>query len=145
MTTLAPPTTTDAYRAFLAGKRIVAQPAGFEVADADIPAALFPFQRQILRWALHRGRAAIFADCGLGKTPMQLAWAGAAAGAVAREMAVAPGGQTAGPQPAIGVPPPATAAYVANLERRVREAEQRSASLDAALARALAASQREES
>ena len=36
---------------------------------------LFDFQRDIVRWALRRGRAAIFADCGLGKTPMQLEWA----------------------------------------------------------------------
>jgi superfamily II DNA or RNA helicase len=36
---------------------------------------LFPFQRDIVKWALRRGRAALFADCGLGKTPMQLSWA----------------------------------------------------------------------
>jgi superfamily II DNA or RNA helicase len=36
---------------------------------------MFPFQRDIVRWALRRGKAAIFADCGLGKTPMQLEWA----------------------------------------------------------------------
>lgn len=36
---------------------------------------LYEFQRDIVRWALAKGRAAIFADCGLGKTPMQLEWA----------------------------------------------------------------------
>lgn len=36
---------------------------------------LFGFQRELVEWALAKGRAAIFADCGLGKTPMQLAWA----------------------------------------------------------------------
>ena len=36
---------------------------------------LFPFQHDITKWALKRGRACIFADCGLGKTPMQLEWA----------------------------------------------------------------------
>jgi DNA modification methylase len=36
---------------------------------------LFDFQRDIVGWALKRGRASIFADCGLGKTPMQLEWA----------------------------------------------------------------------
>lgn len=44
----------------------------------DIPAlnpALFDFQADIVRWALRCGRAAIFADCGMGKTPMQLEWA----------------------------------------------------------------------
>jgi len=36
---------------------------------------LYPFQRHLVDWAVHQGRAAIFADCGLGKTPMQLTWA----------------------------------------------------------------------
>jgi DNA modification methylase/superfamily II DNA or RNA helicase len=40
---------------------------------------LFPFQRDLVRWSLRKGRAAIFADTGLGKTPMQLAWAERAA------------------------------------------------------------------
>jgi len=35
---------------------------------------LFDFQAAIVDWAYERQRAAIFADCGLGKTPMQLAW-----------------------------------------------------------------------
>lgn len=41
----------------------------------ELNAALFPFQRDIVAWALKRGRAAIFADCGMGKTLMQLEWA----------------------------------------------------------------------
>jgi SNF2 family DNA or RNA helicase len=40
-----------------------------------MPDFLFPFQRDLVEWALRKGRAAIFADCGLGKTPMQLVWA----------------------------------------------------------------------
>lgn len=36
---------------------------------------LFDFQRALVDWSLRKGRAAIFADCGMGKTPMQLAWA----------------------------------------------------------------------
>lgn len=36
---------------------------------------LFDWQKVLVRWALFKGRAAIFADCGLGKTPMQLEWA----------------------------------------------------------------------
>lgn len=64
-----------AYHRFLESKRHRIEPAGFEVEDADLNPQLFPFQRAIVKWALHRGRAAIFADCGLGKTPMQLEWA----------------------------------------------------------------------
>ena len=36
---------------------------------------LYEFQKDIVRWALKKGKACIFADCGLGKTPMQLSWA----------------------------------------------------------------------
>jgi DNA modification methylase len=61
------------YDTFLQSKRLTAAPVGFEA--SDISGQLFPFQRDIVRWALRRGRAAIFADCGLGKTPMQLEWA----------------------------------------------------------------------
>ena len=44
--------------------------------DADsLNPRLYQFQKDIVRWALAKGRAAIFADCGLGKTPMQLEWA----------------------------------------------------------------------
>lgn len=61
------------YAEFLAGKAIAAAADGFTVEMVN--EKLFPFQRDIVRWALRRGRAAIFADCGLGKTAMQLEWA----------------------------------------------------------------------
>lgn len=60
------------YQEFLANKQI-AQPASGFVAESLSP-MLFEFQRDITRWSIERGRAAIFADCGLGKTPMQLQW-----------------------------------------------------------------------
>ena len=41
----------------------------------DLNPNLYSFQRDIVRWALAKGRAAIFADCGLGKTLMQLEFA----------------------------------------------------------------------
>jgi DNA modification methylase/superfamily II DNA or RNA helicase len=47
--------------------------SGFE--PDNISSFLFGFQDAIVRWAVRRGRACIFADCGLGKTPMQLEWA----------------------------------------------------------------------
>lgn len=40
-----------------------------------LPDFLFAFQRAMVEWAIRQGRAAIFADCGLGKTAMQLVWA----------------------------------------------------------------------
>jgi hypothetical protein len=46
---------------------------GFE--PERMPDFLFDFQRILVDWAIRKGRAAIFADCGLGKTPMQLVWA----------------------------------------------------------------------
>jgi len=63
------------YQEFLAKKAITATPVGFTVSEEDINPQLFVWQNAIVRWALRRGRAAIFADCGLGKTPMQLEWA----------------------------------------------------------------------
>ncbi len=45
-----------------------------QVDTPQLNPALYPFQRDIVRWALAKGRAAIFADCGLGKTAMQLEW-----------------------------------------------------------------------
>lgn len=61
------------YQAFLESKRITATASGFE--PSSLNPMLFDFQKDIVRFALRRGRAAIFADCGLGKTPMQLEWA----------------------------------------------------------------------
>lgn len=48
--------------------------------SGDLPAAMHPWQAAIVRWALRKGRAAIFADTGLGKTFMQVAWANAQPG-----------------------------------------------------------------
>ena len=64
----------DRYAAFLAKKRIDDAPTGI-IGDVDLPEFLFPHQRDITTWALRRGRAAIFAGTGLGKTAMELVWA----------------------------------------------------------------------
>lgn len=61
------------YSAFIEGKAHLSGVTGFE--PLFMPAFLFPFQRALTEWAVRKGRAAIFADCGLGKTPMQLVWA----------------------------------------------------------------------
>lgn len=62
------------YQEFLDQKRLKVEPAGFDV-DASTLDGLFPFQRDIVRIAAKLGRFCIWADCGMGKTPMQLMWA----------------------------------------------------------------------
>lgn len=68
------------YAEFLARKKRVALGVGVSV--AELPSQLYDWQAAIVRWALRKGRAAIFADCGLGKTYMQTAWASAIPGRV---------------------------------------------------------------
>lgn len=63
------------YDAFLTTKALRAPASGHDVAPEDIHPRLFPFQRDLVRWAVRKGRAALFADTGLGKTGMQLEWA----------------------------------------------------------------------
>lgn len=61
------------YEAFIAGKRRSEKATGHQ--PGDLNEHLFDFQHAIVSWAVRRGRAAIFADTGLGKTLMQLSWA----------------------------------------------------------------------
>jgi len=63
------------YAEFLSSKQRTVAPVGFDAAESEIGGHLYGFQRDIVRWATRRGRAAIFADCGLGKTAQQLEWA----------------------------------------------------------------------
>lgn len=65
--------TATAYLDFVASKAQVTGDDGFE--PVFHPLWPFDFQRALVDWACRKGRSAIFADCGLGKTPMQLAWA----------------------------------------------------------------------
>jgi hypothetical protein len=60
------------YADFLLHKTQTASDGGF--APKALPSFLFDFQASLTDWALRKGRAAVFADCGLGKTPVQLAW-----------------------------------------------------------------------
>jgi hypothetical protein len=66
------------YQDFLTRKIAEAPTVGIS-RPGKLPSALKPFQRDITTWALRRGRAAIFAGTGLGKTLMQLSWADAVA------------------------------------------------------------------
>lgn len=66
-----------AYAEFLASKRKPPPSSGIRVHPDELLCAdyLFPFQRQIVAWAVGRGRAAVWADTGLGKTRIEVAWA----------------------------------------------------------------------
>jgi hypothetical protein len=61
------------YEDFVAGKRRAEVGTGHQ--PGELNPHLFDFQHAIVSWAVRRGRAAIFADTGLGKTLMQLSWA----------------------------------------------------------------------
>jgi hypothetical protein len=63
------------YDALIAARSSVRAFDGLAVTDSDRGPNLFDFQWDLDRWALTRGRAAIFADTGLGKTRMELTWA----------------------------------------------------------------------
>lgn len=63
------------YTTFVGKKLSLVQPSGIK--DFDLPDTLFDHQKALTGWALRRGRAAIFADTGLGKMRMELVWADA--------------------------------------------------------------------
>jgi len=60
------------YDTFIQQKSHIGGSHGFD--PVFMPDAAFDFQRHLITWAVEKGRAAVFADCGLGKTMMQLAW-----------------------------------------------------------------------
>ncbi len=60
------------YQEFLKTKVFTLKDEGFSVEENNLNPFLFDFQKAIISWALKKGRCAIFADCGLGKTLMQL-------------------------------------------------------------------------
>lgn len=59
------------YFEFLAAREQLPDMGGF--IPGELPSHLFDYQAQIVDWAVRQGRGGIFADCGLGKTPMSLA------------------------------------------------------------------------
>lgn len=61
------------YKDFLKTKEIKNIETGFDTTFKINP-MLYDFQKDIVKWSLKKGRSAIFADCGLGKTPIQLEW-----------------------------------------------------------------------
>ena len=67
------------YEQYIAGKSKTSASPGIE--GATLPDWLFPHQKALTAWALRKGRAAVFADTGLGKTGIELPWAAAVASA----------------------------------------------------------------
>jgi len=63
------------YTEFLESKKKTIVNSGFDIDESELNKHLFPFQKFIVKRALKAGKYAIFADCGLGKTFMQLEWA----------------------------------------------------------------------
>ena len=63
------------YDEFINSKSRTFENMGIDVDRNSLNPNMFEFQKDIVRWALKKGRAAIFAECGLGKTLMQLSWA----------------------------------------------------------------------
>lgn len=65
--------TDTKYDEFIAAKNRAHCAAGFEASELTAP--LFDWQAHVVRWACRIGKAALFEDCGLGKTAQQLEWA----------------------------------------------------------------------
>ncbi len=92
------------YADFLATKRLVVPSCGVDVIPDKLHPALKPFQRDLVRWALRKGRAALFSDTGTGKTIMQLAWSQHAADRVLILAPLAVARQTVAEGARFGVP-----------------------------------------
>ena len=63
------------YEEFIKSKEIETINDGIAFDESELNESMFPYQKDIVAWALRKGRCAIFSDCGTGKTIMQLAWA----------------------------------------------------------------------
>lgn len=63
------------YNDFLKSKRITTSASGFDVDKNSFNTMLFDWQKDIVKWALKKGKCALFEDCGLGKTIQQLEFA----------------------------------------------------------------------
>ncbi len=63
------------YQEFLKRKRFVLESSGFDIDQEQLNPKLYAYEKDIVRWALKKGKACIFSDCGTGKTAMQLEWA----------------------------------------------------------------------
>ena len=63
------------YLDFLKSKELTFTNSGFDINVDQLNNKLFDYEKDIVRWSLAKGKSAVFADCGLGKTAIQLEWA----------------------------------------------------------------------
>ncbi len=91
------------YESFLSQKRRDWSGCGMDIPEAELSGPMYPFQARLTRWALRKGRAGIFADTGLGKTRMQVAWAAQIPGRVLILAPLCVGQQTIAEAAQIGV------------------------------------------
>ncbi len=63
------------YHAFIKTKRLVFEASGITIDKSVLHPMLFEFQKDIVTWALQKGKACVFLGTGLGKTFIQLSWA----------------------------------------------------------------------
>lgn len=94
---------TTSYQYFLESK-LSLDTAAAPIEAGNLNPALFDFQRDIVQWALRKGRAAIFAGTGLGKTAMQLEWASKIPGKVLILAPLAVSNQTVREGEKFGIP-----------------------------------------
>lgn len=102
-----------AYREFLAAKSRLAAVHGVDIDVDQLHPSLHDWQRVVVRWAVRVGRAALWADTGLGKTRMQLEWARLSAGTSLVVAPLAVCAQTVREAAVIGI----TATYVRSPEQ----------------------------
>lgn len=62
------------YQKFLEKKETIFKPSGFDIDKANLNPMMFEWQKDIAKWAIKKGKCALFLDCGLGKTLIQLEW-----------------------------------------------------------------------
>lgn len=64
------------YKEFIRSKQISAMPHGFNVDKSTLNKNAFEWQKDVEQWALKKGKCALFLECGLGKSILQLMWGG---------------------------------------------------------------------
>jgi superfamily II DNA or RNA helicase len=92
------------YDEFIARRKARVRPVGIDVDSATLHPSLKPFQRHIVAWAARVGRAAVWADTGLGKTRMQVEWCRVMGDRTLLVAPLAVAQQTIAEAAAIGVP-----------------------------------------